>query len=122
MFNTRFLLIRQVKTLRDLPVLFTVTSEEKNYYIDGDFYVFMQYCLKVIPEDALVLFKVVPNEPALYSRLWYYKEYLVQKTPYYLFPRQIIRWENYNPANPANKSNFIITFDTQTQSLSLDKT
>ncbi|MFH1692428.1 MAG: hypothetical protein ABIC68_07715 [Candidatus Omnitrophota bacterium] len=103
-----------IKAVSSTSKICFFSPQLKNEIIDGVFYYFMEYCQATIPENADILFKIVPENPAFRSRDYYEAEYYVGKSPYYLYPRRIFRQED-----GFLKAKYTITYDCSTKFFSI---
>lgn len=110
------LVISQVlRTLDYVLPAYSFNLEEKYELIDGGFYNFAKLCETRTEERAVILFKVLPQEPAFRSGEWFRKEYFVGRLSYLLYPRKILRGED-----TAGEAKHTIVFDIGSQSLIID--
>lgn len=65
------------------------SSHEKYFLIDGNFYKIVLLCQTEIPPYEPILLEPYENVQE-FSGSWYRKEYILQKAPYYFYPRIIV--------------------------------
>jgi len=104
------------KTFTLLLPVYSLSLEEKQRVIDGDFYGFVKQCEAQIGLRETALFKVVPREPDFRAADWFLKEYFVGRLSYLLYPRKILRGQNV-----TDKPGYSITFDTDSRALRLTR-
>jgi hypothetical protein len=105
-----YLFFGQCRIMSNCLSVCFLSMEEKYKIIDGEFYLFMTYCKRNIPEHASVaLANVRESQEKRFSKQWIQSEYYIQKLPYYLFPRKIYRIHDA----PAGEPLYIILYDRE---------
>jgi len=83
---------KQLKSIDNLFRMHRYSEGEILRFKDRNFYVFMQICLKLIPENSDIIFEINSEGVKNYDKRWFKREYYLQRSPSYLHPRSIFRY------------------------------
>jgi len=80
----------------------------KHLLLDDNFYRVMLICQEKVPPGETILFESCNRDISVYSKEWYRDEYFIQKAPYWLYPRRVIRATDIENAEGVD---FRLVFD-----------